>query len=125
MNILTSMNLEIVQRSSGWWVVNGVCGPEGPFDTATKAQNHIYDRLTVKSHKMIVAAINAQGEPDFYFCKVRCNAEQYDNGDHYVLAENKSIAEGYEPKLSYDENDSAAKAILGHFVWKSATEYTV
>lgn len=119
------MQLEIVQRSSGYWVVNGITGAEGPFDTVKQAQKHIDKRLTVKSHKMIVAAVNANGEPDFYFCKVRCNAEQYDNGDHYVLAERKAIDEGYEPKLSYDENDDAGKSILGHFVWASASEFTV
>ncbi len=74
---------------------------------------------------MIVACLNANGEPDFWFCIVRCTQEQYDNAEHYVLAENKSIQEGYEPRLSMDENDAAGKAILDKFVWESATEYTV
>ena len=71
-------------------------------------------------HKLIVAALNANGEPDFFYCKVSCTDEQYDNGDHYVLAESLAVKEGYEPRLSFDENDSAGKAILEHFVWESA-----
>jgi hypothetical protein len=119
------MKLEIVERSSGFWVVNGICGPEGPFGTTEKAEAHIVERLTVKSHKMVVAAINANGEPDFFFCKVRCNAEQYDDGEHYVRAERAATDEGYEPRLSFDENDAAGKAVIRHFAWKTATEYTV
>ena len=77
------------------------------------------------TRKMMVAAVNANGEPDFYFCKVRCTFEEYNNGEHYVLAERKAIDEGYEPHLSFDEDDPAGKAILDKFVWESASEYTV
>ena len=75
--------------------------------------------------KVIVAALNANGEPDFFFCIIRCTLEEYENAEHYVLAERRAIDEGYEPRLSFDENDAAGKAILDHFVWDSATEYTV
>lgn len=80
---------------------------------------------TIESIRMIVAAINANGEPDFYFCKVRCNPEQYANGDHYEFAEKMAVEEGYEPRLAYDEYDLGGKAILDHFVWNTASEFTV
>lgn len=73
----------------------------------------------------MVAATNANGEPDFYFCIIRSTFEEQQNGDHYVLAERMSMKEGYAPRLSFDENDLAGKAILDHFVWESASEFTV
>lgn len=75
--------------------------------------------------RMIVAALNSMGEPDFYFCKIRCTFEEYTNGEHYALAERKASDEGYEPKLSFDENDAAGHAILDKFNWDTASEYTV
>lgn len=74
-----------------------------------------------KEVKMIVAAVNANGEPDFFFCKVCCNQEEYDNGEHYDAANALAEEEGYEPKLAYDQNDSGGHAIEHVFVWESAT----
>jgi len=34
------MNTEIIERSSGFWVVNGPGGPEGPFDSVEEAQEN-------------------------------------------------------------------------------------
>ena len=42
-------------------------------------------------------------------------------GFHYEAAELAAIADGYEPKLAYDENDSACRAILEHFEWDTAS----
>lgn len=75
--------------------------------------------------KIMVACLNGMGEPDFYFCKVRCTREEYENAEHYALAERKASDEGYEPRLSFDENDAAGKAIVDHFVWESANTFTV
>jgi len=75
--------------------------------------------------KMIVAALNSNGEPDFYFCIVKSTLEEFNEGEHYVLAERMALKEGYEPRLSFDENDAAGKAILDHFVWESASEFVI
>lgn len=76
--------------------------------------------------KMIVAGHNANGEPDFYFCKVRCTFEEYNEGEHYALATRKAEDEGYRrPFVSICEDDPAGKAMLPLFTWKDASEYTI
>lgn len=75
--------------------------------------------------KVIVAVLNSNGEPDFYFCIVKCTLEEYNDAEHTVLAERMALKEGYEPRLSFDENDAAGKAIVDHFVWESASEFVV
>ena len=71
--------------------------------------------------KVMVACSNASGEPDFYFVKVRCTQEQYDNGDHYDAAKDAASERDYEGAMvAFDENDSAGKAMLPLFVWESA-----
>lgn len=75
--------------------------------------------------KIIVAVVNSNGDPDFYFCIVKCTLEEYNEGEHYMLAERMAIKEGYEPCLAFDENDEAGKAILDRFVWESASEFVV
>ncbi len=75
------------------------------------------------STRVVVAALNSNGEPDFFFCKVRCTFEEYQDGEHYALAERKAIDEGYEPRLSYDGIDQPW--LMEHFEWDSASTYTV
>ena len=71
--------------------------------------------------KCVVACRNAEGVSDFYFCKVDCTQEEYDNGSHYELAENSAISEGYEgPYVAFDENDGP-DWLFDHFVWESAS----
>lgn len=117
--------MTIIERSSGYWLVDDSGPVEGPFNAPKEAGARQKELETLKEHKLIVACLNADGVPDFYFCKVRCTGEQYDNAEHYILAERRAIEAGYEPRLSFDENDAAGKAILGHFVWNSASTYTV
>lgn len=70
----------------------------------------------------MVAGMNANGEPDFYFVKVQGTNEQIAEGEHYERAEREAEAEGYEgPFVGFDENDSAGAAILDCFTWKSAS----
>jgi hypothetical protein len=70
---------------------------------------------------MVACESNANGEPDFYFCKVNCRRAAYNAGEHYHIAEQKAEKEGYEGKMvSFDEHDSAGRAIVDHFVWESA-----
>lgn len=116
--------MEIVERSSGYWLVDGSGAVDGPFATVEAAGRVRKELETVKTVRVIVAALNASGEPDLFFCKVRCTGEQYNNAEHYVLAERKAIDEGYEPRLAFDENDCAGKAILDKFNWNTASTYT-
>lgn len=71
--------------------------------------------------RCMVAGVNGNGEADFYFVKVECTEDQYNLGEHYDAAEKRADAEDYEPKLVFDEFESAGKAILDHFVWESAS----
>lgn len=68
----------------------------------------------------MVAAVNPNGEPDLFFCKVVGTDKELAEGDHYRAAEYFAEKLGYEPKLSFDENDNAGRAIVDHFVWDSA-----
>jgi len=75
---------------------------------------------------MMVACHNGHWEPDIYFCKIRCTLEEYNDGEHYSLSVRTAENEGYiGPFVSICEDDSAGKAIVDHFVWDSASEYTV
>jgi len=56
--------------------------------------------------KCVVACKNSAGAPDFYSCTVNCSKSQYENGDHYDIAESQAIDSDYEgPMVVYDEND--------------------
>lgn len=70
--------------------------------------------------KMVVAATNANGEPDLFFCKVICSEEQYQEGRHYDAAKRKAEQEGYEGQMvAFDERDPP-KRLFDLFVWNSA-----
>lgn len=69
----------------------------------------------------VVACRNAEGVSDFYFCKVECSESEYDIGEHYDIAENAALEEGYEgPFVVFDENDGP-DWLFDHFVWESAS----
>lgn len=72
----------------------------------------------------IVSCLNSNGEPDFFFVKVQCTQEQYDNGYHYEAAKDFAEDEGYEAYLVYDQNDPGGKAIMDKFNWQSASLIT-
>jgi hypothetical protein len=75
--------------------------------------------------RCIVAAVDSNGSPDFYFVKVSATQEQYDNGDHYDRAKEAAEDNGYEPRLAYDEHDAAGRAMLAQFEWDTASTVTV
>lgn len=82
--------------------------------------------MNTKIVRMIVAGTNGQGEPDFFFLKISCSQEQYDNGDHYAEAKSIARESGYEgPFVAFDEHDHALRGILDHFVWDSADTYDI
>lgn len=60
--------------------------------------------------KVIVAVKNSNGESDIWACKVGCNEDQYNAGDHYDAAKDAAAELGYEPYLAYDEHDPGFKS---------------
>ena len=75
--------------------------------------------------RCMVAAVNSNGDADFYFVKVDLSEDQYNLGEHYDVAENEAIKEDYEPNLTFDEFESAGKAIVEHFEWDTATTINI
>ncbi len=75
----------------------------------------------MKTIRCIVACENALGAPDLFFVKVRATDEQYSNGEHYDVAAATAEVEGYASRIVYDEFDSAGKAMLKLFKWKTAS----
>ncbi len=68
----------------------------------------------------VVACHNASGEPDFFFCRIGCMQEQYDEGEHYEAARCQAQLQGYEGDfVVYDENDGP-NWLFEHCVWESA-----
>ena len=74
-----------------------------------------------KTIKCVVAAINSNGESDFYFVKVKATQDQIDNGDHAKAAKEQAESDGYEPFLVYDPMDYSFQAFSRNaFDWKNA-----
>lgn len=74
-----------------------------------------------------VVAGNGMNGPDFYFCKIECTQEEYDNGEHYKLAaEAALVAEAYDPDnaVVFDEHDGPVW-LFEHFVWSTASVFCV
>ena len=71
--------------------------------------------------KVMVAVVDANGEPDFFFCKVNCSEAEINDGEHYEAARALAAKEGYEVRLVLDEMDRGGKAIEHVFEWDSAT----
>lgn len=72
--------------------------------------------------RMMVACHNPNGEPDLFFCKVRCTQDERDAGVCYQVAKSAADADGYgEPFLAFDETDHAGAALLNHFEWETAS----
>lgn len=84
--------------------------------------------MPLTDYRCVIACINANGDPDFFFCKVRCTPQQYENGDHLDRARALAEHEDYEgPFVVFDEDDMRSRPtfLLDHFVWESATTVTV
>lgn len=71
--------------------------------------------------RMVVAAVNGMGDPDFYFCKVRGAEDQYNEGMFEEKACQQAEKEGYEPKLAYSESCRAGSSLVCLFNWDTAT----
>lgn len=74
--------------------------------------------------KMFVACENCEG-PTFFFCNVSCSQSEYEEGEHYEVAKNVAMTEGYQtPMVAFDENDKAGKAMLDKFQWDTAKTFS-
>lgn len=72
--------------------------------------------------KCVIACINSNGEPDFFFVKVNGTEDQINDGYHYDAAKKYCDDEGYVSHLAYDENDCGFTACFENsFVWESAS----
>jgi hypothetical protein len=69
----------------------------------------------MKTIKCIVAVTDANGSPDFFPVIVRCTQEEYNTGEHLVVAAQKAIRKNYQSYLVYDENDPGFKKINIHW----------
>jgi hypothetical protein len=74
-----------------------------------------------KQIRCIVAAIDANGEPSLFFVIINGTTSQFARGQHYHEAIEYANKCGYEGKLAFDEYDTDGKAMLGLFIWQSAT----
>lgn len=72
--------------------------------------------------KCVVACVNSNGEPDFFFVKISGTEEQINDGNHYEKAKTFCDSEGYESFLAYDENDCCFQTCFENsFAWESAS----
>lgn len=80
----------------------------------------------VRNFKVFQAVEDSNGQPDFFFCKVRCTQEDFDNGEHFDIVSRKAEEQGYSPfPLYYDENCPAGRAMMHLFEWDTASTFTV
>lgn len=71
--------------------------------------------------RCVTAGTNPQGEPDFHFCKVECDDEQYSEGEHYFAAREQAERDGYCNELVVFDQYDIGEWFFENFVWVSAT----
>lgn len=74
---------------------------------------------------MIVAGINSEGDPDFFFCKVTGSQEDYDNDEFYNTARTAAREQGYGPELVAFDQDDGPSFLFNHFEWDTATKILI
>ena len=58
---------------------------------------------------VVTACMNADGTPDFALNEVEVSQEEYENGVHYLLADDRVADAGYdEPYVHFDEFEMPA-----------------
>ena len=67
--------------------------------------------------KMVVLCRNSEGAPEFHTCAVEVTPAQRASGDHYEMAEDNAVDNGYEPQFAFEENDPAAKQMGEIHAW--------
>ena len=69
----------------------------------------------------MVACHNTNGEPDFFFCKVKATQDDIEKGKHYAKAQEAAERDGYSNcSVVFDELDRCPW-LFEHFVWESAS----
>lgn len=63
------------------------------------------------SYAVYILATNSEGVPEMLVTDVMATGDEYQNGEHYAVAERRARSEGYTLATSFDENDKAARAI--------------
>lgn len=105
------------------WVLCRMLLEEVPADQAKTEKTPSPEEPALNSGelclKMMVSVEDSNGEPDIFFCKMKCTKGQYNDGFHYDAAKNLAEEEGYESHLAYDENDPGGRAMLSLCVWES------
>lgn len=79
----------------------------------------------MKTIRTMVLVTDSSGVPDIYICKIRCTLDEYNEGEHYSVAERQAEKKKYVMRYSFDEFDRAGKKIVGCFDWNTADEFTV
>lgn len=67
----------------------------------------------MKKITVFVLAGNSEGVPEILAYDLSVTQAQYDNGDHYDLAEDKAEDAGYEVQGRFDEYDTAGQQFMG------------
>ena len=76
---------------------------------------------------LIVALLNADGEGDFWFCRLECTEDDIENGDHFTAASHFAEREGYDatPSIVFDRFSPAFSMLHPHFTWETATLFDI
>jgi hypothetical protein len=76
--------------------------------------------------RVMVTCIDSNGAPDFYPCIVKCNDQQYDNGEHRDRAILEAESHGYEkPMIAFDEMDPAGIILTNRINWGHVHKVTI
>lgn len=68
--------------------------------------------------KVVVLCTNSNGEPEFHTHTPVVTHQQMINGDHYDLAKENALHNGYEgPMIAFDKTDLAATQIGEVLAW--------
>lgn len=80
----------------------------------------------IEIHRMVIACINASGEPDLAFVKVKTTgADAVDQGLDVTFAEQWATENDYEgPFVTFNcDHNSAGLSIADNFTWETASVY--
>lgn len=69
--------------------------------------------------RMVVACLNASGQPEMFAVKVSCTKAQLDDCRHYQTAREAASDRRFEPCLEIDQDDYAGKQLAALFDWDS------
>lgn len=76
-----------------------------------------------KQFRMAVAATNANGEPDLYFCKVECSTAAHIQGVAYEIARIAAAQHGYSGDMVVFDEYDPPKALFTLCEWEKAAAY--